>query len=155
MWERSLCLGWGRGGLVVAAELPPDCGCPALLQPICSASLVGDGDRRGGGPRRWVPTGCGGRGGGSPLPCESPGGLSRVAKGSKYFVPGRRGACASEDGLVLRGATFPCHLPSSLNASAIMINLSGTYEYADETLVSRLRFQEGGCVMGFLLLPPS
>lgn len=58
---------------------------------------------------------------------------------------------------MLGGATFPCHLPSSLNASAIMINLSDTYEYADEPLVSRLCFQERGsvCVMGFLLLPPS
>lgn len=61
-------------------------------------------------------------------------------------APGR--ACAG-------GATFPCHLPSSLNASAIMINLSGTYEYADEALVSRLCFQERLRVMGSLPPLPS
>lgn len=80
----------------------------------------------------------------------------RVVKGSKHFVPGRQGVCSRvRMGLCWGGATFPCHLPSSLNASAIMINLSGTYEYADETLVSRLCFQERGCVMGLLLLLPS
>lgn len=34
------------------------------------------------------------------------------------------------------------HLPASPSASAIMINLSGAYEYADEVPVSRLCFQE-------------
>lgn len=78
----------------------------------------------------------------SPLP-RSTLGVQPTCEGIKTFCAWKtRSVCESEDGLVLGGATFPCHLPSSLNASAIMINLSGTYEYADETLVSRLCFQE-------------
>lgn len=81
-------------------------------------------------------------GGRSPFPCSTQG-VQPTCEGIKTFCAWKtRSVCENEDGLVLGGATFPCHLPSSLNASAIMINLSGTYEYADETLVSRLCFQE-------------
>lgn len=110
---------------------------------------------RGGGCLQGAGWGGGWGRGLSPLSCKHLG-VQLSCKGIKTFCAWKmRSVCESEDGLVLGGATFPCHLPSSLNASAIMINLSGTYEYADEPLVSRLCFQERGCVMGFLLLPPS
>lgn len=72
-----------------------------------------------------------------PGPCAALRALLGLGRGENiFFVPGRRGACVFEcqDQACAGGATFPCHLPSSLNASAIMINLSGAYEYADEAL---------------------
>lgn len=56
-------------------------------------------------------------------------------EGWKCLEPGGAGDAAV-------GVQPSCHLPASPSASAIMINLSGAYEYADEVPVSRLCFQE-------------
>lgn len=79
---------------MVTAELPPDCGSPALLQPICSASLAGDGDRSGGGPRQWVPTGYGegGRGGQPPPSLRELGGAQPSRQGIKIFCAWKTGS---------------------------------------------------------------
>lgn len=135
--------------LVVATELPQTagpllCSSPSVQHLSLEIGTEGVGGRGGG---------C--AGGRAPFPASAQG-AQPSCKGIKTFCAWKtRSVCESEGGLVLGGATFSCHLPSSLNASAIMINLSGTYEYADETLVSRLCFQDSGCMMGFLLLPPS
>jgi len=132
----------------VAAELPQTWG-PAPCSSPSAQHLSAVGGAEAVGAYR------GARGAEPPSP-QVPGGAQPSCEGIKTFCAWEMWIeCGSEDGLVLGGATFPCHLPSSLNASAIMINLSGTYEYADEALVSRLCFRERGCVMGLLLLPPS
>lgn len=130
----------GLGAAAVAGELPQILGPPPCSSPSALHLSPEPGTGGVGGEVWWVPPGV--LGGHSALP-RSTQGVQPTCEGIKTFCAWKtRSVCESEDGLVLGGATFPCHLPSSLNASAIMINLSGTYEYADETLVSRLCFQE-------------